>query len=120
MRSSSATPTFISRSRFSHFMKKAKTKVGIIGCGNISGIYCQAGEKLHNIEIVACADIDLSRAKAKAEEYHIAKALSVAELLKDDEIEIVINLTVPAVHAKVAKAVLNAGKSVYNEKPLAT
>ena len=101
-------------------MKKAKTKVGIIGCGNISGIYCQAGTKMRNIEITACADIDPARAKAKAEEFHIPKALTVAELLKDDEIGIVINLTVPLAHAAVAKAVLKAGKSVYNEKPLAT
>lgn len=100
-------------------MKSAKTKVGIIGCGSISGIYCQAGTKLHNIEIAACADIDLARARAKAEEYQIPKALSVRELLKESEIEIVLNLTVPAAHAEVAKAVLKAGKSVYNEKPLA-
>ncbi len=99
-------------------MKNAKTKLGIIGCGNISGIYCQAGMKLHNIEVVACADLDHTRAKAKAEEYHI-EALTVAELLKKGEIEIVINLTVPAAHAEVARAVLKAGKSVYNEKPLA-
>jgi len=101
-------------------MKKAKTKVGIIGCGNISGIYCQAGTKFHNIEITACADIDTVRAKAKAEEYNIPKALTVKELLDDPEIQIVINLTVPGAHAKVAMAVLKAGKSVYNEKPLAT
>lgn len=99
-------------------MKNSKTKLGIIGSGNISGIYCQAGTKLRNIEVVACADIDMARAKAKAEEYRI-KALSVEELLKDPEIEIVLNLTVPAAHAMVAKAVLKAGKSVYNEKPLA-
>jgi predicted dehydrogenase len=101
-------------------MKKTKTKVGIIGCGNISGIYCQAGAKFHDIEITACADIDPARAKAKAEEYHIPKALSVQELLKDSEIGIVINLTVPAAHAQVARSVLKAGKSVYNEKPLCT
>ena len=101
-------------------MKSAKTKLGIIGCGSISGIYCQAGTKLRNIEIAACADIDRTRAKTKAEEYQIPKALSVAELLKDPEIEIVLNLTVPAAHAEVAKAALKAGKSVYNEKPLAT
>ena len=100
-------------------MKKAKTKLGIIGCGNISGIYCQAGTKLHNIEVVACADLDHARARAKAEEYGI-KALTVAELLKDPEIEIIINLTIPAAHAEVAKTVLKAGKSVYNEKPLST
>src|ERR1035441_10334702 len=101
-------------------MKNSKTKVGIIGCGNISGIYCQAGTKLHNIEITACADLDFTRAKKKAEEFHIPRALPVKELLKDSEIEIVVNLTVPAAHAEVARAVLKAGKSVYNEKPLAT
>ena len=101
-------------------MKNSKTKVGIIGCGNISGIYCQAGTKLHNIEITACADLDFTRAKTKAEEFHIPRALPVKELLKESEIEIVVNLTVPAAHAEVARAVLKAGKSVYNEKPLAT
>jgi predicted dehydrogenase len=99
-------------------MKTPKTKLGIIGCGNISGIYCQAGTKLRNIEVVACADLDPARAKAKAEEYKL-KAMTVEELLKDPEISIVLNLTVPAAHAAVAKQVLEAGKSVYNEKPLA-
>jgi predicted dehydrogenase len=101
-------------------VKNSKTKIGIIGCGNISGIYCQAGTKFHNIEIAACSDIDPDRAKAKAEEYQVPKALSVDELLADPEIQIVVNLTVPAVHAEVALAALKAGKSVYNEKPLAT
>lgn len=100
-------------------MKKPKTKVGIIGCGNISGIYCQAGQKFHNLEIVACADIEPARAKAKAEEFHVPKALTVDQLLADDSVEIVVNLTVPAAHAEVAVAALKAGKSVYNEKPLA-
>ncbi|HWB61570.1 MAG TPA: Gfo/Idh/MocA family oxidoreductase [Chthoniobacteraceae bacterium] len=99
---------------------KNKTKIGIIGCGNISGIYCQAPSKLHNIEIAACADIDPARAKSKAEEYQIPKALTVAELLKDPENAIVLNLTPPASHALVAKAALKAGTSVSNEKPLST
>lgn len=97
-----------------------KTKIGLIGCGNISGIYCQAGAKFQDIEVVACADIDVDRAKAKAAEFQIPKGVSVKELLKDEEIKIVVNLTVPAAHAEVAMAVLRSGKSVYNEKPLAT
>ncbi len=96
-----------------------KIKVGIIGCGNISAIYCQAGKKFDILEIAACADIDLERAKMRAAEYEIPKACSVAELLADPEIEIVINLTIPGVHAEVSLAALEAGKHVHSEKPLA-
>jgi predicted dehydrogenase len=95
------------------------TNVGIVGCGNISGIYMEAGKKWDILNIVACADIDLARAQAQAAKYGIAKSGGVAELLADPSIDIVINLTVPAAHAEVALSALAAGKSVYNEKPLA-
>jgi len=93
-------------------------KVGIIGCGNISGIYCQNARKLEAIELAACADLIPERAQAKAAEFG-AKALGVKELLADPEIEIVLNLTIPNAHAEVAFAAIEEGKSVYNEKPLA-
>jgi predicted dehydrogenase len=95
------------------------TKVGIIGCGNISGVYFEAGNTFDILDIVACADIIHDRARAKAAEYHIPKACSVEELLADPEIEIVVNLTIPKAHAEVGLAALQAGKSVHNEKPLA-
>ncbi len=96
-----------------------QTKIGIIGCGNISGAYFKAGQTFRNLEIAACADLDLDRAKAKAEEFKIQKAYSVKEMLADPEIEIVVNLTIPKAHAQVALAALSAGKHVYGEKPLA-
>jgi predicted dehydrogenase len=95
------------------------TKVGIIGCGNISGAYLEAGRTFDILDIVACADIIHDRALAKAAEYRIAKACNVEELLADPEIEIVVNLTTPQAHAEVGLAALEAGKSVHNEKPLA-
>jgi predicted dehydrogenase len=95
------------------------TKIGIVGCGNISGIYLEAGRVFDILEIAACADLLPERASAKAAEYHIPKACSVEELLADPEIEIVVNLTIPRAHAEVALAALQAGKSVHNEKPLA-
>jgi len=95
------------------------TNVGIVGCGNISGIYLEAGKKWDILNIVACADIDLPRAQAQAAKYGIPKACAVEELLADPGVDIVINLTVPQAHAEVALAALAAGKSVYNEKPLA-
>ncbi len=95
------------------------TKIGIVGCGNISGIYLEAGRVFDILEIVACADLLPERASAKAAEYHIPKACNVQELLADPEIEIVVNLTIPKAHAEVALAALQADKSVHNEKPLA-
>lgn len=93
--------------------------VGVIGCGNISSIYLQAPKTFPILNIVACADLDQSRAEAQAAKFGIARACSVADLLADPAIAIVINLTIPAAHGEVALAVLGAGKSVYNEKPLA-
>jgi predicted dehydrogenase len=96
-----------------------KVKVGIIGCGNISDIYLQNCIQVFDIlEVAACADIIPERAEKKAKQYNIPKACSVEELLSDPEIELVINLTIPKAHAEVCLSVLNAGKSVYVEKPL--
>lgn len=104
-------------------MSVSKVKVGIIGCGNISGAYLRAGSTFEILDIVAVADALPERARAKADEFsrdgRALRALTVAELLDDPEIRIVVNLTTPNAHAEVALAALNAGKSVYNEKPLA-
>jgi predicted dehydrogenase len=96
------------------------TKVGIVGCGNISSIYLKNGQQtFENIEIAACADLILERAQAQAEAYGVPRACTTEELLADPEIEIVINLTTPQGHHPVAMQAIAAGKSVHNEKPLA-
>ncbi len=95
------------------------TKIGVIGCGNISGIYFKNLQQFDGIEVVACADLDVERARSKAKEFNIAKGCSVQELLDDPDIEIVVNLTIPAAHMDVCMQVLKAGKHVYVEKPLA-
>jgi predicted dehydrogenase len=96
----------------------SRTKIGIIGCGNISAIYLKSDKTFHNLQVVACADLDAARAQAKAAEYGI-RADTVEQLLADPEIEIVVNLTIPAAHAQVATAALQAGKATYSEKPFA-
>ena len=93
-------------------------KVGIIGCGNISGIYLKSGQTFRILDIAACADLDVERARAKAEEYGVPKACGVDDLLADPEIQIVINLTTPHAHYPVCLAALEAGKHVHTEKPL--
>ncbi len=99
---------------------KKKTSIGIVGCGNISSVYLKAPRLFDNLQVAACADIDMTRAISQAEQYGIPKACTVEELLADPEIEIVINLTVPNAHAEVALRAIAAGKAVYSEKPLAT
>lgn len=94
------------------------TKVGIIGCGNISQAYFNSARKLADIEIVACADLNMDVARAKAEENNV-RAMTVDALLADPEIEIVINLTIPQAHAPVNMQILEAGKHAHSEKPFA-
>ena len=95
-------------------------KTGIIGCGNISSIYLKMTRTFPILEVVAVADLKMERAQARAAEYGIPRVLTVEEMLADPSIEMIINLTTPNAHAEVALAALGAGKSVYNEKPLAT
>ena len=93
-------------------------KVGLIGCGHISETYFRAEKYFNNIKIVKCADINHRNALKCAKTYKI-KALSVRELLKDQEVEIILNLTIPKAHYQIAKQSLLNGKHVYSEKPMA-
>ncbi|HEY3331195.1 MAG TPA: Gfo/Idh/MocA family oxidoreductase [Capsulimonadaceae bacterium] len=93
-------------------------KVGIIGTGNISGAYLNSNKVFSVFDIVALADLDLDRARARAEEFSIGRVCTPSELLADPDIDIVINLTIPAAHYSVSVDILNAGKHVYLEKPL--
>ena len=94
-------------------------KLGVIGCGNISEIYLQNLCSFGDVEVDAVSDMDLERARARAQQFQISRALPVEILLADPEIEAILNLTIPRAHFEVAMAALQAGKSVYNEKPLA-
>jgi len=96
-----------------------KVKVGILGCGNIAPAYVKGCRAFEILEVVACADIEPAAAEKLAQEYGL-RVLPVESLLANDEIQIVINLTIPAVHAQVSLSIIEAGKHVYSEKPLAT
>ncbi len=95
-------------------------KIGIIGCGNISGIYLErTSRNFPLLKVAACADLLRERAEEKALEWEVPRVCSVEELLADPEIELVINLTVPQAHHAVSLSILQAGKAAYGEKPLA-
>ena len=93
-------------------------KVGLIGCGHIAETYFRAHKYFNNFRIIKCADILDSASKKCASKYGI-ESLSVKKLLKDKEIEIILNLTIPKAHYEVAKKALLQNKHVYSEKPMA-
>jgi predicted dehydrogenase len=95
-------------------------RVGVVGIGDISDVYIENLGKYDLVEVTACAGRDLRKAREKAQKHGIAKAYpNAGELIADPDIDIVLNLTVPAVHAELNLAALVAGKHVYTEKPLA-
>ena len=93
-------------------------KVGLIGCGHIAETYFKGHKYFNNFRIIKCADIKHSAAKKCASLYKI-KAVSVKDILKDKEIEIILNLTIPKAHFEVSKKALLNNKHVYTEKPMA-
>lgn len=91
--------------------------VGVIGAGVISTQYLESLRTFADVRVLFVADLDLDRARAKAEEFGIPGWGSVDDLLNDDAIEIVVNLTIPAVHVEIAARAVRAGKHVWTEKP---
>ena len=101
-----------------------KFKVGVIGCGAISDTYLSNMSKEEKLKYIfepcALADININAAKAQAEKYGVKKYYSsIDELLEDDEVELVLNLTNPWAHYDINKKALENGKHIYSEKPLA-
>ena len=100
-------------------MAHSPVRTAVIGCGVISDTYLRNAARWSILDIVAVADLDPARSAAQAAKHGIPRAISPEEVMADPGIEAVLDLTVPAAHASIGLAALRAGKSVYNEKPLA-
>ena len=92
--------------------------VAIVGCGNISEIYLtNLTNMFDNVCVYAVCDLDASRAQEKAEKYN-TKIMTLDEILSDENVDIVLNITTPPTHYSLCKQIILAKKSVYVEKPL--
>ena len=94
-------------------------RIGIVGCGDISGIYLQnlTGMFADRLEVAGICDLIDERAASRAKEFGIGKIYgSASEMIADPSVDIILNLTRPSEHFDVSKAALLAGKHVYTEK----
>lgn len=91
--------------------------IGIIGCGNISTAYLTLAPLFKGLEVRAVADMNKDAAEAQAQKFGV-RAETVGGLLGADDIDIVVNLTIPDAHFAVTRSILQAGKHAYSEKPI--
>ncbi|GAA2686532.1 MULTISPECIES: Gfo/Idh/MocA family protein [Actinosynnema] len=99
-------------------MSTGPVGVGVIGAGTISDTYLENLTAFADTRVVAVADLDPERAAAQAAKHGVERSGTVEQLLADGEVELVVNLTIPAAHVPVGMAALDAGKHVWSEKPL--
>ncbi|MEV7034502.1 Gfo/Idh/MocA family oxidoreductase [Streptomyces sp. NPDC093272] len=93
--------------------------VGLIGAGNISDQYLTNLTRFPDLHVAVVGDLDTGRAEAQARKYGVEQWGTAGDVLAHPDVDIVVNLTIPAVHAEVSSAVVDAGKHVWSEKPIA-
>jgi predicted dehydrogenase len=93
--------------------------VALVGCGNIAARYARCIAAADGLGLVGATDLDLARAEALVAEHGGVVYRTLDELLADERVDTVVNLTIAASHVAVTAAALEAGKHVHSEKPLA-
>ena len=86
-------------------------RVGVVGCGAISGAYLGMAKQFPQVRIEAVADLNMDAARRAADSFGVPRVLGVEQLLADPSIELVLNLTIPKAHVPVALAALEAGQA---------
>ncbi len=92
--------------------------VGLVGAGNISTQYLTNLATYPDVRVVALGDLDEARAAAQAEAFGVPASGGVDAVLGHPDVELVVNLTVPAAHVEVSTRAVRAGRHVWSEKPL--
>jgi predicted dehydrogenase len=95
-------------------------RIGVVGCGNISGIYFKnlTGMFGKRVKVTALTDLIPERAEKASAEYKIPYIKKTADLINSPDVDIVLNITEPYNHYGVSIQAVKAGKHIYTEKPL--
>ena len=95
------------------------TRIAVIGLGTIAVEHLSAYQKNPDAEVVAVCDVDLERAKARAEQFGVERVTGdAAEIFADPDVDAVSVCVPNTLHAPIAEAALRAGKNVLVEKPM--
>ncbi|HEY0240647.1 MAG TPA: Gfo/Idh/MocA family oxidoreductase [Friedmanniella sp.] len=94
--------------------------VGFIGTGMISSTYLENLTRFPDVRVVILGDLDVSVAQAQAQRFGVAEWGTAQDVLAHPDVELVVNLTIPAVHTEVSLGAVAAGKHVWSEKPIST
>ncbi len=100
------------------FSSSSPAGIGIVGCGNISERYVKGISRFPLLKTLGCADTNQEAADELSASSGTSAYPSVAALLDDPRVDVVVNITSPVAHAEVGLAALKAGKHVYVEKPM--
>ncbi len=92
--------------------------IGVIGAGMISDTYLENLTSFPDVRVLIVGDLDPARAQAQAEKYEVPESGDSDAVLSHTDVELVVNLTIPAVHAQVSSQAIAAGKHVWSEKPI--
>ncbi len=92
--------------------------VGFVGVGVISDTYLENLTSFPDVKVVILGDLNTERAAAQAEKYGVPESGSVDDVLSHPDVDLVVNLTIPAAHVEVSSKAIAAGKHVWTEKPL--
>ena len=92
--------------------------VGVVGAGVISDTYLENLQSFPDMTVVIVGDLIEERAKSQAEKHGVPSWGSVEDVLAHADVQVIVNLTIPAAHIDVSSAAIAAGKHVWSEKPL--
>ncbi len=92
--------------------------VGFIGTGMISNTYLDNLTRFPDIDVVILGDLNTDLASSQAQKHGVRQSGNASDVIEHPDVELVVNLTIPAVHAQVSSEAIDAGKHVWSEKPI--
>jgi predicted dehydrogenase len=100
--------------------QRRPTRVGVIGCGSVSGQYLPHLSKSPHVELVSTCDIVYERAQHRATEYRVPHHYPhIDRMLAGEPFDLLVNLTDMQEHGRLNRLALQAGRHVWSEKPMA-
>lgn len=97
-----------------------KIRVGVIGCGSVSGKYLPNLKQCPYADVVSVCDIRPERAARRADEFKVAHQYPhIDKMLAGAPFDLLVNLTDMQEHEHLNREAIAAGKHVWSEKPIA-